>query len=899
MVRVCATIVLMLAFALQIAAGRADEATAAPTDEETTARSDFIFGDYEGAREMWKHELADAVRRKDDVSQSYFLNSIGSASEALEQYDDALRAFGAALNLDRKDGMLLNQVDDLRNLGVLEYLMGRYDDALRAHNEDLALAQQLKNGVDVAHAQINIGNIYSALGHYEDALREYTAALQTYHEQNDAYGTENAGEGNAHLDIGETYRELGRFPLALTELEMASALHKGTCAQNKDLLDIAGVQALSGKYSEALGTARNALEGFRSCGDEEGEGYAYQNIAYVEARFGDTSQAEGARESGFAGLRIARELNLADLRWKSTFVIAQSDTKLPLRRDEAVAQFEATLDAIEELRTGLPTGAERETFLLSKMFAYDAFIAYLRDLYVGSSSSAFAAKALAVLERKNARVLLEQIGWSSAHRFSSVPPAIVDAEDDADLAVEAQRNSLEKLSTDPTRNEGAIANAEERLRQNTQRLEALERSIERSYPEYFTLRHPQPVDVGSLQRTVLSRSDVVLVYDLLPDQSVLWVISKTRLQLFTLPSEATLELAIQRVRTHIATIQSEIASGALNSEIEESETNDIAGFASDAYALWKALVPDAARPLIEEAGRLIIVPSGELYQVPWEALVTKPPVADATPQYLVEQHAISYVSSVSLLSVVRAVNQNRARATEPLLAFARPQYGPSAAKDPTLEYDAVRSALNGVFGDLPGTQAEAAAVRDALHAPASSVFLGEKASKSTLFGLNATGALRRYRYVLFATHAVLPDASEGISQPALVLAHPDRDGLLTMSDVFQLSLNADFVSLSACNTGVGLRRVDEGIGGLTRAFLFAGTPAVSVTLWNVDDSAAPTLSGAFFKNMREGAAPDEALRQAKLAMIHSPNPRLRHPFAWAPSVIFGDGAGRAGVHRAQ
>ena len=182
---------------------------------------------------------------------------------------------------------------------------------------------------------------------------------------------------------------------------------------------------------------------------------------------------------------------------------------------------------------------------------------------------------------------------------------------------------------------------------------------------------------------------------------------------------------------------------------------------------------------------------------------------------------------------------------------------------------------------------EAAAVRDALRG--GTLIVGEDASKAHLFALNDERKLANYRYVLFATHAVLPYEVNGLDQPALVLAHPDRDGFVTMADVFGLALDADFVALSACSTAAGARDPGDGISGMTRAFLYAGTPAISVTLWAVDDKAAPQIMPRFFGEMSAGASPAAALRRAKLAMLQSEDARFRHPYAWAPTVIFGDG----------
>lgn len=153
---------------------------------------------------------------------------------------------------------------------------------------------------------------------------------------------------------------------------------------------------------------------------------------------------------------------------------------------------------------------------------------------------------------------------------------------------------------------------------------------------------------------------------------------------------------------------------------------------------------------------------------------------------------------------------------------------------------------------------------------------------------NSTVCLKDYRYVLFATHAVLPDAVHRFLQPSLVLAHPERgDGYLTMGDAFGLSLNADLVALSACNTGQGIATHGDGVRGLTQAFMYAGTPVVSVTLWETIDSANKVLMPSFFAGLANAKSnPSEALREAKLQFLS--DPLLKHPFFWAPTVLFGD-----------
>jgi CHAT domain-containing protein len=333
------------------------------------------------------------------------------------------------------------------------------------------------------------------------------------------------------------------------------------------------------------------------------------------------------------------------------------------------------------------------------------------------------------------------------------------------------------------------------------------------------------------------------------------------------------------------------------------------GFAADSFALYQMLVPDAAAPAVAGAKSLIVVPSGSLYRLAFETLVTKDPASVAQPHYLLEDVPISYIPSASLLAVVRSSYAQPTPGRRPLLAFANPTFGdvpPGEGRGVVtyadLQLDAVRAVIGNktassgvakaVFPALPGTQTEADAVRTALSAPSDSLIVGDQATRERVLDLNKTERLKAYEYLLFATHAVLPSEIRGLTQPAIVLAHPERgDGLLTMADVFGLSLDADLVTLSACNTGVPTAESSgEGISGLTRAFLYAGSPAISVTLWEVDDEAAPQITPAFFAGMHAGKlTPAESLRRAKLTMLESPDARFRHPYAWGPSVIFGDG----------
>ena len=150
------------------------------------------------------------------------------------------------------------------------------------------------------------------------------------------------------------------------------------------------------------------------------------------------------------------------------------------------------------------------------------------------------------------------------------------------------------------------------------------------------------------------------------------------------------------------------------------------------------------------------------------------------------------------------------------------------------------------------------------------------------------GALDNFNYIHFATHGYIDEAKPDFSSLVLTKEkNSEEDGLLQASEIFNLNLNADLVVLSACQTGLGKLVRGEGIVGLTRAFMYAGTPTVMVSLWSVSDISTATLMKEFYgKLVKENLSKTEALRNAQLTMLA--DEKFAHPFYWAPFVIFGD-----------
>jgi CHAT domain-containing protein len=186
------------------------------------------------------------------------------------------------------------------------------------------------------------------------------------------------------------------------------------------------------------------------------------------------------------------------------------------------------------------------------------------------------------------------------------------------------------------------------------------------------------------------------------------------------------------------------------------------------------------------------------------------------------------------------------------------------------QLDGANSADLAMLPRLPDTAEELKSISIALEADPSKVLnLRVEANEQVV----KTTDLSKYRILVFATHGLVPGELDGLTQPALALTAPDvagveGDGLLTMEEILALKLDADWVVLSACNTGTAAGAGAEAASGLGRAFFYAGTRAILVTNWSVHSASARELVSDLFR--RQAKDPKitrtEALRQAMLAL---------------------------------
>ena len=187
--------------------------------------------------------------------------------------------------------------------------------------------------------------------------------------------------------------------------------------------------------------------------------------------------------------------------------------------------------------------------------------------------------------------------------------------------------------------------------------------------------------------------------------------------------------------------------------------------------------------------------------------------------------------------------------------------------------------------NLPGTRREVISLAEIMEGP-KLILLDENATEATLKAL----PLGDFRVIHLATHGVA--SANFPDRAALLLGNSPgqgEDGLLQAREIRDLSLNADLVTLSACETGNGQLLGEEGIASLERAFLLAGAKAVIASLWTADDTFTISLMRRLYRHLEDGLDKGTALRQAKLDLINQFGPQAL-PVYWAGFKLVGDGS---------
>lgn len=766
--------------------------------------------------------------------------AVGSAYVQTGDFVTARHLLQVHLERLRKAGQNVSQQSFvLRSLASLAFELGDWYEALKLNLESVDIFNRLGMTHQAGAGLGNIGLVYASLGDYPNAFNYIQQSLDSGIRQRDpSEVVRNLG------DRARVRQRMGDLTGALIDLNRAAQNTAGVPRLIHESLNlsISGVLLELKRPTEAAQHAEPALIFARQSHSTSLEADAelmlgdsqLQQRHWDEAERNYQRSLEAARRGPYYDGVVAAESRLAKI-------------ALHLGRlDQEFVHLDSALRMIESDRMRIPTPELRTGFTRQIAGVYEA--AVTNRILSGNP-----IEALLLSERNRARGFLDTMLEPHVQMAGKLSPEF--ERQYVTLTTRLSRAMSSMLAEDTGGTRARTLEAERKLDEWFTRVRlSSPSSLKRQNPPAIT-----PEQIHSLAATLHS---TLVVFALGNDRSYVWVVTPNNIELRTLAGRGQIEREVSVLRTALAIVPSPATAPA---------------YLRPARRLYELLLEPLRLPANEN---VVVIPDGNLYYLPFDVLIA----SKTEKRHLVEERIISYAPS---LSVLLGLSKRARRPTfdRTLVAFGDPTFG-SRTASPSND-DVVRHIYRSAgirFSPLPGTRREITAIASVFSPDESQTYLGIQAAEATV----KSEHLRRYRYIHFATHALIDETFS--SRSGIVLSMVNRgsdDGVLRMNEIVNLEMDADLVTLSACQSGLGRLVRGEGMIGLTRAFFLAGASRVAVSLWQVNDLSGSYLMRPFYSGLAQGQSPALALRNAKLDMLRSQVPAYRHPYFWSGFVLNG------------
>ncbi len=859
---------------------------------QTTQALDYL----QQALTLWR----EAGDRQGEVITLDFLaavyNKIGKHQQALDSYQQALlirRELGNSIAEKlRQDRATVNT---LNIIGEIYRTTGQPQRALDAYQQALLMSKELNisdvnNASEESRSQRytegvilnNIGIVYRLIGQPQQALNFYQQALLIIRGAGDSIEEklrQRNGEAATLNNIGLAYDELKQPAQALAYYQQSLPITReigNRIGEATALNNIGAIHERLGQPQQALDYYQQALGINQEIGDRTGEAGNLNNIGIVYDGLGQLPKAVDYYQRS---LLISQKVGDRDGEANTLYNLASAQKNLN-NFPEALQNIQAAIVIVEDIRGQLVDPDARTSYFASVQSYYKLQVDLLMELHKKNPNQGYAAQAFNVTERSKARTLLELLTESKADIRTGVDPQLLQQEQDIQsqlTALDKRRIELANAST----NKEQMATLESQRETLQTQYRTLQSQIRATSPKYAALKYPQPLTLEQIQQQILDDNTVILSYSLGKDRSYLWLIGKTEMTSYQLPAGKIIEdLINQKVRPQL--------------------TNPRAnrdGFLSATSELSNILL----KPVLEKVSnkRIVIIGDGALQYLPFGAL-PDPRAENNQYQPLLVNNEVVYLPSASTLQTIRNETQNRTPAPKTLAVLADPVFTTDdqrvSQRSSTIPNDELplaaqnldRAARNarGEWSRLPGTRRESETILNLVPPSQSLALLDFQANRTNAL----SNQLSQYRFIHWATHGFANAQKPELSGIVMSLVQENgqkQDGYLLLGDIFNLNFNADLVVLSACETGLGEVVQGEGLIGLTRGLMYAGTTRVVTSLWAVPDEETATLMGSFYgKMLQQNKPPAEALRSAQLEMFRSKS--WVAPYYWAAFTLQGE-----------
>lgn len=439
-------------------------------------------------------------------------------------------------------------------------------------------------------------------------------------------------------------------------------------------------------------------------------------------------------------------------------------------------------------------------------------------------------------EKSKSVLLLEALLGAKATEFANIPDHLIERERQLKSEIthlEKQLNATSKTNIEK----------EEQLFKLKEDHRILITNIENNYQEYFNLKYNTKIFTLVETQKLLKSDEKLISYFYGTNAIYAIAVDNSSKQIHRITLDTSLENSIKEMRQMLADSKS-----------------DVTVLSTLSYKLYQDLIS----PLITsvEKKKLIIIPDGLLNYIPFGALNTD----ENGLSYLMEHHAIGYANSATLYAQLT----DRKKKTGDLLAFAPTFSGEQVQVNPSRDE----------LLPLPHNKREVEQILNSFNGQS---YVNERASLE-----NFTTQLSNYSMLHLATHAVFDDSEPEYSYLAFSSSEI-KENLLYVSDLYNLQIDADLVTLSACESGVGELKRGEGFLSLARGFFYSGASSIASTLWKVNDASTASLMDSFYKNLSDGNSKDVALQMAQKDFLKTNNQNgLSHPYYWSGFIISGN-----------
>lgn len=767
----------------------------------------------------------------------------------LERWDEAFDSFNQALRLytDLQDPR--GQAESLLDLGQVDERRAAFDRALESYGKAEIIARQLDDKTLLARTALNQSNTYWLTANYLDCLKTVESAS--------ALAVEVANqpiELAAHNTAGLLRWSLNDYDRALGEFDQALALSRSNSLPAEEastLNNIGLVWRSRADYPKALQTFGSALELDRRTGSRWGQAYDHRNIGMTHLM---ADNLPSAKEYLQEAIRLSESLGARTNYVKAVLSLADTDRKLGIL-DDAQKGYEAALSesrlrGIREVewrslqgqalvaleRNDRPAAIDllNQAISLVEQMRASIRVEELQDGFLADKQGLYEQMILLLLdegrtedsfeyaERARARNFIDLLGNQRISLNNAADQSLIERDRELHSRIARFEADLASVETDEQR-QALVA----QIQSARNELGDLLVEIRAQNPALSAFVTVDPISLKELYE-LLGDGVSLVAYFVAEKETVIWVVRDGSVRAVRVPQDRA--LLIDLVTTYRRKIQG---------------IEDVADLSRTVYN--RLLGP--VESLIRGSHVLAVVPHNSLHYLSFASLT------DAEGNDLIDRYALYYLPSASVFRYTHG--RRRPDAGSRVLAIGNPDLNNPALALPFAEKEAERLvwAFPGRVDVLTGAKATERWVRE---------------------------HIADYGIIHIASHGEFDSVNPLFSAVELA-ADPQEDGRLTVREVFSLTINADLVTLSACQSGLAKVNNGDDLVGLNRAFVYAGTHALLSSLWRVDDVATAVLVKHFYRGYEE-TDKAEALRRAQV-QVRKYNP---HPAYWAGMVLTGD-----------